>query len=306
MENLCGGIYPTMITPFRNGKIDEPAVRKLVDWYADQGCDGIFAVCQSSEMAFLSLEERIFLAKTVVEQSAGRMQVVASGHVSDSLDAQAAEINAISQTGIDAFVWVSNRLDPHNDGDGVWLRNAQVLLEMTDPDIPLGIYECPKPYKRLLTPKILDWCKATGRFRFIKDTCCDPEMLTARLEQLAGSGILLFNANAQTLLHSLRHGAAGYSGIMANFHPALLKWVCDHSDSPAVEDIFNTLSMLAFTEDPAYPCTAKQYLNDLGVAMTNESRSCDPKNVTAYQKLILKQMRVLEIALTKNIQEDTI
>ena len=72
-------------------------------------------------MVYLSLEERIFLAKTVVEQSAGRMAVVSSGHISDSLAEQAREINEISKTGIDAFVLVSNRLDLHNDGDEVWI-----------------------------------------------------------------------------------------------------------------------------------------------------------------------------------------
>jgi 4-hydroxy-tetrahydrodipicolinate synthase len=233
-------------------------------------------------MVYLSLDERINLAKTVVDQAAGRMCVVASGHISDSLEEQAREINLISQTGIDAFVLVSNRLDLHNDGDDVWIANAEKLLSMIDPDILLGVYECPYPYKRLLTPRIIDWCIGTGRFRFIKDTCCDPDMLTERVAQLKGTGLLLFNANAQTLLHSLRDGAAGYSGIMANFHPDLLAWVCDNFDKQPekVEEIFNVLSMMAFTEALAYPCTAKYYLDQVGVSMTTESRSRDPKQLT--------------------------
>lgn len=305
LNRLPGGIYPTMITPYRNGVIDEAAVRNLVDWYASQGCSGIFAVCQSSEMVYLSLEERIFLAKTVVEQSAGRMTVVASGHVGNSLAEQAHEINEICKTGIDAFVLVSNRLDLHGDGDDVWISNAEALLSMIDPDIPLGIYECPFPYKRLLTPKILDWCISTGRFRFIKDTCCDPDMLTARLQQLQGTGILLYNANEQTLLHSLREGAAGYSGIMANFHPSLLNWVYhNYETSPQkAESIFNVLSMLAFTEAMPYPCTAKYYLNLVGVPMTVESRSRDPKEFSNYHKLIVKQMLDLHTALEAEIQK---
>ena len=44
-KRLPGGVYPTMITPYKNGVIDETAVRALVDWYAEQGCSGIFAVC---------------------------------------------------------------------------------------------------------------------------------------------------------------------------------------------------------------------------------------------------------------------
>ena len=304
-KTLPGGVYPTMITPYTDGVIDEAAVRSLVDWYADQGCSGIFAVCQSSEMVYLSLEERIFLAKTVVEQSAGRMAVVASGHISDSLAEQAREINEIAKTGIDAFVLVSNRLDLHNDGDDVWIQNAEKLLSMIDPNLPLGIYECPHPYKRLLTPKILDWCIATGRFRFIKDTCCDPDMLSDRLRQLSGTGVLLYNANEQTLLHSLREGAAGYSGIMANFHPKLLNWVYDNFETQPekAEGIFNVLSMLAFTEAMSYPCTAKYYLDLVGVPMTVESRSRDPKQLTNYQKLVVRQMRDLHASLEAETQK---
>lgn len=292
MKTLSGGIYPTMITPMRDGKIDETGVRNLVDWYADAGCQGIFAVCQSSEMWYLSLEERVELAKMVVDQNRGRMCIVASGHCGDSIEEQAAEANAISQTGIDAFVLVSNRLDPHNDGDDVWISNAEKLLAKIDSSIPLGIYECPIPYKRLLTPRIIDWCVKTGRFRFIKDTCCDPELLTQRIEQLKETGFLLFNANGQTLLHSLRAGCSGYSGIMANFHPDLLVWIYENfeKEPERVESVFNILSMMAFTESPAYPCTAKHYLNMAGVSMTTESRSCDPKRLTAYQKLIVSQM----------------
>ena len=38
------------------------------------------------------------------------------------------------------------------------------LLEKLPKDAKLGLYECPHPYKRLVTTKILDWCLKTGRF----------------------------------------------------------------------------------------------------------------------------------------------
>ena len=97
MNKIVGGIYPTMITPYKNGDIDYDAVNKLVDWYIENGCTGIFAVCQSSEMVYLSLEERVKLAESVVKAADGRINVVASGHISDSIDAQVEEINEISK-----------------------------------------------------------------------------------------------------------------------------------------------------------------------------------------------------------------
>ena len=145
VDKIARGVYPVMLTPYRNGEIDEGATRRLVDWYIEQGCTGIFAVCQSSEMWYLSLAERVRLARITAEQAKGRANVVASGHCADSINAQIEEIKAISDTGIDAFVLVSNRFDLFNDGDDVWLRNAEKVLSRVPDWINFGIYECPHP-----------------------------------------------------------------------------------------------------------------------------------------------------------------
>ena len=50
--------FVTMITPYtKDGQVDYATAEKYVDWYFDAGLDGIFAVCQSSEIFWLSLEE---------------------------------------------------------------------------------------------------------------------------------------------------------------------------------------------------------------------------------------------------------
>ncbi len=307
MMKLNRGVYPTMITPYtKDGKIDFEGVEKLVNFYIKNECDGIFAVCQSSEMLYLSLAERVALAKKVVacaKKAPYKMNVVASGHCADDLDAQIEEINAIYETGVDAFVLVSNRFDLHHDGDDEWIKNAEYVLSRIPSHIPLGIYECPRPYKRLLTPRILDFCKETGRFRFIKDTCCDPDMLADRLVQLQDSDVMLFNANAQTLLHSLRCGGAGYSGIMANFHPDLLVWLCRNFESEKADEVSNILSMCAFTENSVYPGTAKYYLGFEGVDLNVFSRSADHKTLTPYQKLCMKQLYDLSQKVRDELKE---
>lgn len=46
-----GGVWPVMVTPFtKGGAIDYPALSALIAWYEERGADGLFAVCQSSEM----------------------------------------------------------------------------------------------------------------------------------------------------------------------------------------------------------------------------------------------------------------
>ncbi len=309
MKDINIGAFPTMITPYHDDNtVDYEAVKAITNWYIEQGCKGIFAVCQSSEMIYLSLEEKINIAKTVVEtvKASGKdVSVVASGHTSDDVNAQIEELTAMANTGVDAIVWVSNRLDIHNDGDDVWIKNAEYLLSKLPEDIAIGIYECPHPYKRLLTHKILDWCISTGRFTFIKDTCCDPDMLLDRLNQIKGTSVKLYNANSQTLLYTMENGGAGFSGIMGNFHPDLYNWLVENFDKEPekAKKIQNFLCLTAFLEVLAYPQIAKYHMNKCGVKMSLWSRSCDHKKFTKYQQMIIDGLMEMEEDVRKIISE---
>jgi 4-hydroxy-tetrahydrodipicolinate synthase len=89
MSKSIEGIVPVMLTPFSaDNQIDYPGLSRLIDWYLEKGVDALFAVCQSSEMQFLTLDERVALAKFVVDKVAGRIPVIASGHISDDIEQQ--------------------------------------------------------------------------------------------------------------------------------------------------------------------------------------------------------------------------
>lgn len=286
--NFPGGVWPVMLTPYDEaGKVDYEALSGLVDWYIENGVNGLFAVCQSSEMFFLDLEERVQVAKAVVKAAGGRVPVIASGHVSDSLEEQIHELNEMGRTGIDALILITNRLASEEEGDETWMNNCSRLIEGIDAEIPLGFYECPYPYKRLLSIENLKTCAETGRFYFIKDTCCDIELIKERLEVVRGTDLKLYNANTTTLLESLQFGAAGYSGVMANFHPRLYSYLCDHSgekgDKVAMLQEFLTLASLI--ERQCYPVNAKYYLQEFErLGMSTISRTKDHELLTSTFK----------------------
>lgn len=297
------GTYPTMITPYKNGEVDYETAKKYVQWYHEKGVDGIFAVCQSSEIVRLSLKERVQLNKTVyeeakriAEQGGDRMTIVSSGHVSGSITEQADELNSIIQSGTDALILITNRLDPDNQGDDVWIENCEKLLYLLPKDVPLGLYECPMPYKRLVTPKILRWCLDTGRFYFMKDTCCNAEMIKERLEILKGSHFKLLNANCQTLLSSLQAGGAGYCGIMANFHPELYVWLCKNyqTEPGKAQMLQNLLGTTGFIENGLpYPLIAKYHMCLEGIPTELTSRVRMKAEMTPYVKNCIAQLKAL-------------
>ena len=301
-------ILTTMITPYKtDGSIDFATAEKYVDWYYKNGLDGIFAVCQSSEIFYLSLEERVELNRRVYKRAKEldkNFLVVSSGHVSDTLEEQAKELNAIYESGTDALILITNRLDINNEGNDVFIANAEKLIAQLPPDAKLGFYECPYPYKRLVTPKILDWCLATGRFYYMKDTCCDAEIIAQRAKQLKGSHFKLLNANCQTLLETMRSGADGYCGIMCNFHPKLYSWLRKNYKSDKADLVQSVIGTFGFTEvGLPYPLTAKYHMNLCGIKTENIARSRKSEELTEYAKSCMRQMKLatdqLERWLTK-------
>ena len=198
MKNINNGVYPTMVTPFTDdNKIDYNGVKAIIDWYAEKGCDGIFAICQSSEIFFLSFEERLELLRFVMANKPEGMSIVASGHTSDDLDVQIAEAKAFIETGIDAYVFISNRFAKADESDDVLFERMEYVANAL-PEVAFGVYECPYPYKRELTPELLKKMAKSGKYTFIKDTCCNLNKIQAKLDAVKGSTIKLYNANAQT------------------------------------------------------------------------------------------------------------
>ena len=295
------GVYPTMLTPFTaDNRVDYAALEQLIDWYYERGVRGLFAICQSSEIFFLSPEEKLEILRFVMAHKPKDVTVVASGHTADSLPRQIEEAKRLIDTGIDAYVLISNRLAAEDEDDDVYLsRMAQILAAL--PEIPLGVYECPYPYKRLLSERVLSEMANSGRFRFVKDTCCDPELIRRRLAVTKGSGLKIFNANCATVLDSVEMGCAGFSGVMANFHPEIYveMLACRQTDPQRAQLLQNFAGFASMAECQVYPVNAKYYLSLDGLPVTTRTRSRAEAELTASRKAEIRQM----YAFTKEFEQ---
>lgn len=302
----------TMITPYtKTGEVDYETARKYVDWYFENGLTGIFAICQSSEIFLLSLDERIKLNKVVYERakelekvSGKPFTVVSSGHVSDSIEDQIAELNAVWESGTDALILITNRLAKADESDDVWIANCERIIAALPSDVKLGLYECPYPYKRLVTPKVLDYCLSTGKFRYMKDTCCDASIIKERVRQLEGSEFMLLNANCQTLLQSLKDGGQGYCGIMANFHPALYSWLIENfeREPEKAEEVQGVIGTFGFIESGLpYPLSAKHNMTLCGMPTENSARNRPGEMLSEYGKSCVSQMKYATDMMEKRL-----
>ena len=203
-----------------------------------------------------------------------------SGMTADTLEGQIEEAKQIARLKPDALVLLSNRID--DDAEHTLTEKVQILLSELPEDIPLGIYEIPVPYKRLITDEELKFMAESGRFAFIKDTCCDVKIMRRRAEIVKGLDFGLFNANAATILDTIRFGYAGFSGIMANIHPELYVWLYENKNHPLADRIIHYIAMTSVIEARCYPIIAKRYLRQYeGLPITDVCRSAKDTNVPA-------------------------
>lgn len=298
MKKEYSGCWPTMITPFtEEGKIDFKTVDSLVKWYIKRGCDGIFSVCQSSEMFYLKEQEKIDLAIATKEAAEGQVKVIASGHTSDNHQQQIDELGRMAETGVDAVVLVSNRMAKKDEGEDVFRNNAEDIFRQL-PDVSFGLYECPYPYLRLLTTDFLKECAESGKLVFLKDVSCSLDILNERISTIKGTNLSLFNANTSTLLDSLIMGADGYNGVMANFHIDLYKWLyLNFEKEPLLaRELMDFLTLAGVIEARCYPVSAKYHQNKFDVPMSIYTRSKDTKLLKENDIHELDSLHAMEIS----------
>ena len=270
------GVIPVMITPYlESGEIDYAGLERLIEWYIAKGSDALFAVCQSSEMQFLSIEERSALGKFVVKQAAGRLPVVVSGHISDDPHSQLEELIVAAETGADGVVLVTNHLDPKNRGTATFKGNLQWLLDRLPKDMPLGLYECPAPYRRLLSDDELRFCIDSERFVLLKDVSCDLATVKRRVALTAGTPFAILNANAAIAYDAMKAGSRGFNGVFTNFHPDLYKWLytAGTTHPELSEEVATFLVLAALSEAFGYPVLAKMYHQRIGTFASIKSRT---------------------------------
>lgn len=264
MKLLNSGIYPAMLTPYnKDGSVDVEGVRALTQWYADKGCQGVFAACLSSEIFNLPIEDRVLIARTTVEAAPASMDVVVSGHTTEFSPKAIDELKAMADTGAKALVLISPCIAKKDEDDDVYMSHVEEIMNAI-PDIDLGIYECPAPYPRPVSPELLGELAKTDRFVFMKDTSCSAVKIAEKLEAIKGSRLKLFNANTTTLLETMKAGAAGHCGILSNLHP----------------DLYVKMFELAQTD-----MVKAQELMDIIGAMSNIRFGNYATNVKIYQRL---------------------
>lgn len=274
---------PVMITPYDlKAEVDLDVVTTLIEFYLAAGVKGFFANCLSSEMFSITENERLNLTAHIVKQVRGRVPVVATGSFGLTIADKALFIRKIYDTGIDAAIMITGHFAKEEDSDDVLLRNFEQLFQATG-NIPLGMYECPAPYKRIISPDVFRQLLSANRLTYHKDTSITHENVQAKLDILkeTNNSMEFYDAHTPNASFSLQQGAKGMSSISGNFFPEVMVWMVNNATNPDKQEEVKWLQEELTKVDPlihiAYPMSAKYFLQKRGLPVRTISRAVATK-----------------------------
>ena len=298
---------PVMLTPFKkDGSIDFEALTALTNYYLNSGAKGLFANCQSSEMFDLTPGERLGIIEHVMKITDNRVPVVAAGNFGDTVRQQAGFIKQVYDTGVNAVIVLTGLLAGEKEEDNILEHRINELLSLTE-GVPLGFYECPLPYKRILPPQLLEQLVQTGRIVYHKDTCLNIAQVKEKNRLCAGvNGFGLYDAYMVHAVESLGAGSAGLSCIQGNYFPELVVWLCNNYNNPALQEQVLLVQQFFIDEMEVmhrhYPQSAKYFLQQAGLPLTTYVRNKSGSEVPELVKkemgdLILRYRRIAQMLI---------
>lgn len=208
------GSFTALITPFANGKIDEAAFRKLVDFQIESGTDGLVPVGTTGESPTLSHEEHDRVVELCIEQAAGRVPVIA-GAGSNST----AEAVRLAKHGADAGANGVLIVSPYYNKptqEGLYRHFTAVAKAV---DVPVIVYDIPgRSIVRVSDDNLLRMAEDHSNICGIKDATSDVARPT-KLQILLGAGFTQMSGEDATTLPYLAAGGHGAISVTSNIAP---------------------------------------------------------------------------------------
>jgi 4-hydroxy-tetrahydrodipicolinate synthase len=212
------GILSALITPFDSqGALDEAALRRVVDRNIDGGVHGVVACGSTGEFTTLSGAERRLVVETVIDQTAGRVPVVAQTGAQSTSEAIELSRHA-EQAGASVLMVVTPYYEPLSlEETERYLRTVAGSVT-----IPVMLYNLPVATGVNMTPELVaKLARQVENIRYVKDTTGDLAQAAQLIHQY-GEVVSTFVGWDALLLAALTEGAAGVMAGTANVFAAEL------------------------------------------------------------------------------------
>lgn len=213
-ERIKGSI-PALITPLRNGAVDEAAFRKLVSWQIAEGSHGLVPCGTTGESPTLSHEEHMRVVEVCVEEANGRVPVIA-GAGSNATEEAIALTRHAKKVGADAVLSVTGYYNKPSQ-EGMYRHFAAIADAV---DIPILLYNIPGRAIVDISVETMARLAKVANIIGVKDATANL-MRPTRERAACGRHWRLLSGEDGTALGYMAHGGHGCISVTANIAPRL-------------------------------------------------------------------------------------
>jgi 4-hydroxy-tetrahydrodipicolinate synthase len=240
MKQKFYGIVPPISTPIdEQERVDEKALRALIDHCIEKGLHGIFVCGTNGECLALTQKERDRAIRIALDQTAGRVPVMA-GCMDSSTERVIENVKAAEQMGCQTVVITPEFYSRHNTADET-LRHIEKVADRTEADI--FVYNIP-PFTGYTIPadsvfKMAEFDHVVG----YKDTSGQFGEFLRCLAHFEGTDFMLFQGMTQLAGVSMLLGADGCIPNISPVVPELCLKVYEYAKAKEIEKLmaYNTL-----------------------------------------------------------------
>ncbi|HEV2957806.1 MAG TPA: 4-hydroxy-tetrahydrodipicolinate synthase [Xanthobacteraceae bacterium] len=256
------GSFTALVTPFKNGSVDEEAYRGLIDWQLAEGTSGLVPVGTTGESPTLSHQEHHQVVEWCIEQVRGRAPVIAGAGSNSTAEAIDMSREA-EKAGADAVLVVTPYYNKPTQ-EGLY-QHFKAINDAIG--IPIIIYNIPP---RSVIDMSVDTMKRLFELKNIagvKDATASMVRVSQQ-RQAMGAGFNQLSGEDATALGFMAHGGHGCISVTANVAPRLcaeFQGACLKGDFAAalkLQDKLMPLHHALFIE--TNPAPAKYALSVLG------------------------------------------
>jgi 4-hydroxy-tetrahydrodipicolinate synthase len=238
---MFSGSIPALVTPFRDGKVDEDAFRSFVDWQIEQGSSALVPCGTTGESATMTIEEHNRVVQICVEQARGRVPVIAGAGSNDTRIALEHMFAAQAAGAAAALVVAPYYNKPSQEG--LYQHYAYLASRC---DLPIILYNIPgRSIVDIGVPVMYRLVEEFPSIAGIKDATGNLGRVTA--QRLAcGPDWCQLSGNDETALAFNAMGGRGCISVTANIAPRL----CADFQNAALEGRWDDALTL---QDRLYP-----------------------------------------------------
>jgi 4-hydroxy-tetrahydrodipicolinate synthase len=215
------GVLPAVVTPFKNGEVDEESLRQLIEFQIDNGVHGIVPCGTTGESATLSHEEHDRVVEIAVDQVKGRVPVVAGSGSNNTAEAIRLTAHA-KQAGADGVLMISPYYNKPTQ-EGLYQHYKKVAETV---NIPIVVYNIPGRTAVNIEPSTFARLAEIDNIVGVKEASGSMKQIT-EIIRLCGDKLTVVSGEDYLTYPLMCVGGKGVICVVANIVPRDMADLCN-------------------------------------------------------------------------------